>query len=100
MASAAAMTAEVATIPLDTAKVRLQIQTVKPGETPRYSGIFGTMGKVAAEEGPLALWGGLAPGLFRGGPRGHSGGDEGCRCRVCLHVWTRRRSAIRVGFAS
>jgi solute carrier family 25 uncoupling protein 8/9 len=65
MASAAAMTAEVATIPLDTAKVRLQIQTVKPGETPRYSGIFGTMGKVAAEEGPLALWGGLAPGLQR-----------------------------------
>ena len=65
MASAAAMTGEIATIPLDTAKVRLQIQTTAPGETPRYSGIFGTMGKVAAEEGPFALWGGLAPGLQR-----------------------------------
>ena len=65
MASAAAMWAEVATIPLDTAKVRLQIQTVKPGEEPRYKGFIGTMTKVAAEEGPLALWSGLTPGLQR-----------------------------------
>jgi solute carrier family 25 (mitochondrial uncoupling protein), member 8/9 len=65
MASTAAMTAEVATIPIDTAKVRLQIQTTKAGEAPRYSGIFGTVAKVAAEEGPLALWSGLVPGLQR-----------------------------------
>lgn len=63
MASTAGMTAEVATIPIDTAKVRLQIQTVKPGETPRYSGFLGTMKKVASEEGPLALFNGLTPGL-------------------------------------
>ena len=63
MASSAGMTAEAFTIPIDTAKVRLQIQTIKPGETPRYSGFIGTMRKVAAEEGPLALFGGLTPGL-------------------------------------
>jgi solute carrier family 25 uncoupling protein 8/9 len=65
MASSAGMTAEVLTIPIDTAKVRLQLQTVKPGETPRYKGFLGTMGKVAAEEGPFALFGGLTPGLQR-----------------------------------
>lgn len=65
MASAAGMTGEALTIPIDTAKVRLQLQTVKPGETPRYNGFFGTMTKVAAEEGPLALFGGLTPGLQR-----------------------------------
>jgi len=65
MASTAGMTAEAATIPIDTAKVRLQIQTVKAGEVPRYSGFIGTMVKVAAEEGPLALWNGLVPGLQR-----------------------------------
>ena len=63
MASSAGMTAEAFTIPIDTAKVRLQIQTIKPGETPRYSGFIGTMRKVATEEGPLALFGGLTPGL-------------------------------------
>ena len=65
MASAAAMSAEVMTIPLDTAKVRLQIQEVKPGQEPKYKGIFQTMGKVTAEEGPFALWSGLVPGLQR-----------------------------------
>lgn len=65
MASAAAMAAEVLTIPLDTAKVRLQIQTVAAGEEPKYKGIFQTMGRVTADEGPLALWSGLVPGLQR-----------------------------------
>jgi len=65
MASAAAMAAEVMTIPLDTAKVRLQIQTVAAGQEPKYKGIFQTMGKVTAEEGPFALWSGLMPGLQR-----------------------------------
>lgn len=36
MASSAAMIAEVATLPLDTAKVRLQIQKVEPGQKPKY----------------------------------------------------------------
>ena len=65
MASAASMWGEVCTIPLDTAKVRLQIQKTPPGETPRYSGLFGTVGKVAAEEGVTALFSGLTPGLQR-----------------------------------
>lgn len=65
MASAAAMTGEVLTIPLDTAKVRLQIQTVAAGEQPKYKGIFQTMSKVTADEGAFALWSGLVPGLQR-----------------------------------
>jgi len=51
-ASAAGMFAEFATIPVDTSKVRLQIQKVAPGEIPRYNGIFGTMKTIAAQEGP------------------------------------------------
>lgn len=65
MASAAGMTGEICTIPLDTAKVRLQIQKTAPGEKPMYSGMFGTMKTIAANEGPLALFSGLAPGLQR-----------------------------------
>ena len=44
-ASAAAMIAEVATIPLDTAKVRLQIQAkaASSTEAPKYKGFIGTM---------------------------------------------------------
>ncbi len=38
---------------------------MKAGETPRYNGFFGTITKVAAEEGPLALFNGLTPGLQR-----------------------------------
>lgn len=59
--------AEIATIPLDTAKVRLQIQgsQINVGETPKYKGLIDTCVKVAAEEGPLALWKGLVAGLQR-----------------------------------
>ena len=63
MASFSGSVAEACTIPIDTAKVRLQLQTTKAGEVPRYSGFLGTMSKVAAEEGPLALFNGLIPGL-------------------------------------
>ena len=63
MASFSGSVAEALTIPIDTAKVRLQLQTTVAGEKPRYSGFIGTMGKVAAEEGPLALFNGLTPGL-------------------------------------
>lgn len=65
MASAAGMIGEAATIPLDTAKVRLQIQKVEPGQAPKYSGLFGTMKLMAAEEGPRSLYSGLSPGLQR-----------------------------------
>eukprot|EP00195_Chlamydomonas_chlamydogama_P013027 CAMPEP_0202900304 /NCGR_PEP_ID=MMETSP1392-20130828/10982_1 /ASSEMBLY_ACC=CAM_ASM_000868 /TAXON_ID=225041 /ORGANISM="Chlamydomonas chlamydogama, Strain SAG 11-48b" /LENGTH=277 /DNA_ID=CAMNT_0049586673 /DNA_START=151 /DNA_END=984 /DNA_ORIENTATION=+ len=57
----AACTAEALTLPLDTAKVRLQLQ--KEGN--KYRGLLGTMKTIAAEEGPKALWKGLEPGLHR-----------------------------------
>lgn len=63
MASAAGMCGEICTIPIDTAKVRLQVQTVEPGVVPRYNGMLGTMKTVISEEGPRALWSGLSPGL-------------------------------------
>ena len=65
MASAAGMIGETATIPIDTAKVRLQIQKVEPGVTPKYNGMLGTMKVIAAEEGPRNLFSGLSPGLQR-----------------------------------
>mmetsp|Transcript_36309 Transcript_36309/g.91242 ORF Transcript_36309/g.91242 Transcript_36309/m.91242 type:complete len:300 (+) Transcript_36309:136-1035(+) len=61
----AACTAEILTIPIDTAKVRLQLQTTAHGEVPKYKGMFGTIGTVAKEEGAAALWKGIAPGLHR-----------------------------------
>jgi solute carrier family 25 uncoupling protein 8/9 len=63
MASSAAMIAETATIPMDTAKVRMQLQKVEPGKAPRYNGLMGTTKTIVAEEGALALWNGLTPGL-------------------------------------
>ena len=64
-AAFAACFAELCTIPADTAKVRLQIQKIVPGELPRYRGVLGTVRTVAAEEGPRALWNGIVPGLQR-----------------------------------
>ena len=57
------MVAEVVTIPIDTAKVRLQIQTTPAGQKPHYNGLIGTVKTIAAEEGTMALYGGLVPGL-------------------------------------
>ncbi|MEW5297093.1 MAG: hypothetical protein WDW36_000323 [Sanguina aurantia] len=57
----AACTAEVLTLPMDTAKVRLQVQA---GST-KYKGLVGTIMTVAREEGPSALWKGIEPGLHR-----------------------------------
>ena len=65
MGATAACVGEIATIPLDTAKVRLQIQQVKPGETPKYTSFMQTMKTISAEEGPVALFRGLTPGLQR-----------------------------------
>jgi solute carrier family 25 uncoupling protein 8/9 len=64
-ASASGMVAETLTIPADTAKVRLQIQKVEPGQKARYSGLFGTIKTIAAEEGVIKLWDGIVPGLQR-----------------------------------
>ena len=55
--------AEACTIPIDTAKVRLQLQSAAAaGAKPKYSGMFGTMMTVAKEEGVGALWKGITPG--------------------------------------
>lgn len=65
----AACFAEICTIPLDTAKVRLQLQkkafSTDAGARPKYSGMLGTVGTIAREEGLTALWKGIVPGLHR-----------------------------------
>ena len=85
----AACSAEFLTLPLDTAKVRLQIQPTTSRATaaataaastssttatttraaapfrPKYSGLIGTIRTVAAEEGAASLWKGLVPSMHR-----------------------------------
>ncbi|CAI0462192.1 unnamed protein product [Linum tenue] len=67
----AACFAEFCTIPLDTAKVRLQLQrqTAPAGDggtsVPKYTGLLGTMVTIAQEEGLSALWKGVTAGLHR-----------------------------------
>ncbi|KIZ02275.1 uncoupling protein 3 [Monoraphidium neglectum] len=58
----AACTAEIMTLPLDTAKVRLQLQG---NGASKYKGLLGTCATIAREEGAGALWKGLEPGLHR-----------------------------------
>lgn len=57
----AACTAEALTLPLDTAKVRLQLQQ----GSNKYKGMLGTVVTIAREEGATSLWKGLEPGLHR-----------------------------------
>jgi solute carrier family 25 uncoupling protein 8/9 len=54
---------QIISLPLDTAKVRLQIQS--KSAAPKYKGLVGTCLTVAKEEGAGALWKGLGPGLQR-----------------------------------
>lgn len=63
----AACTAEVLSLPLDTAKVRLMLQqkSASGDGALKYRGLVGTMGTILKEEGPSALWKGLVPGLHR-----------------------------------
>lgn len=60
---------QICTIPLDTAKVRLQLQKTSLGgdaaALPKYRGLLGTVGTIAREEGLAALWKGVIPGLHR-----------------------------------
>jgi hypothetical protein len=60
---------QICTIPLDTAKVRLQLQKkASAGDgvaLPKYRGLLGTVGTIAREEGLSALWKGIVPGLHR-----------------------------------
>jgi solute carrier family 25 (mitochondrial uncoupling protein), member 8/9 len=65
-AATAACIAEIATIPIDTVKVRLQIQNkMSHGEVPKYKGFLGTMKTISGEEGMFALYNGLTAGLQR-----------------------------------
>jgi len=65
-AATAACMAEIATIPIDTVKVRLQIQNkMTDGTLPKYNGFIGTMKTVSSEEGVAALYNGLTAGLQR-----------------------------------
>ncbi|XP_031132595.1 mitochondrial brown fat uncoupling protein 1 [Sander lucioperca] len=65
-AGAAACVADLFTFPLDTAKVRLQIQGEMKGvEGIRYRGVFGTISTMIRTEGPRSLYNGLVAGLQR-----------------------------------
>uniref|UniRef100_N1QWJ4 Mitochondrial uncoupling protein 3 n=1 Tax=Aegilops tauschii TaxID=37682 RepID=N1QWJ4_AEGTA len=57
--------AEVCTIPLDTAKVRLQLQKKTAAGPAGTVGMLGTMMSIAREEGVTALWKGIIPGFHR-----------------------------------
>lgn len=57
----AAMTAEVLTFPMDTAKTRLQLQ----GPELRYRGALHTLHTLVQQEGVLSLYRGLSPALLR-----------------------------------
>lgn len=60
---------QVCTIPLDTAKVRLQLQKkaalATGGGGGTTGGMLGTIMCIAREEGVAALWNGIIPGLHR-----------------------------------
>ncbi|KAH0625281.1 hypothetical protein JD844_033738 [Phrynosoma platyrhinos] len=68
-AGTAACIADLITFPLDTAKVRLQIQGEKKQavatRAAQYKGVFGTMATMVRNEGPKSLYNGLVAGLQR-----------------------------------
>ena len=57
--------AELTTLPVDVAKVRLQMQAPLADGSYRYTGFLQTMYKVGKDEGVSALWRGLHPALVR-----------------------------------
>ncbi|XP_061575630.1 dicarboxylate carrier SLC25A8-like isoform X1 [Cololabis saira] len=68
-AGTAGCVADLVTFPLDTAKVRLQIQgesrPLVKGQRAKYSGVFGTIVTIVKAEGPKGLYNGLVAGLQR-----------------------------------
>ncbi|XP_067389398.1 putative mitochondrial transporter UCP3 [Emydura macquarii macquarii] len=68
-AGTAACIADLCTFPLDTAKVRLQIQgestPTESMKTVQYKGVFGTITTMVKTEGPKSLYNGLVAGLQR-----------------------------------
>uniref|UniRef100_A0A6M2DNU4 Putative mitochondrial oxaloacetate carrier protein n=1 Tax=Xenopsylla cheopis TaxID=163159 RepID=A0A6M2DNU4_XENCH len=65
----AASIAEIATYPLDLTKTRLQIQGEAASKLTlnnvKYRGMLSTASGIIREEGPTALWRGVAPALYR-----------------------------------
>lgn len=63
------MMLQLCTVPLDTAKVRLQLQRKIPtgdgDNLPKYRGSLGTLSTIAREEGISGLWKGVIAGLHR-----------------------------------
>ncbi|TWW76994.1 Mitochondrial uncoupling protein 2 [Takifugu flavidus] len=68
-AGTAGCVADLVTFPLDTAKVRLQIQgeakSSLHSQTVRYRGVLGTIVTMVRTEGPRSLYSGLVAGLHR-----------------------------------
>uniref|UniRef100_A0A1Q3FT35 Putative mitochondrial uncoupling protein 2 n=1 Tax=Culex tarsalis TaxID=7177 RepID=A0A1Q3FT35_CULTA len=64
-AGTAGCIADLVTFPLDTAKVRLQIQGEQEKAVRRYRGLAGTIATITRQEGFRALYGGLSAGLQR-----------------------------------
>ncbi|XP_070684763.1 dicarboxylate carrier UCP2-like [Pempheris klunzingeri] len=68
-AGTAGCVADLVTFPLDTAKVRLQIQgesqSLLDGQRMKYRGVFGTIFTMVKTEGPKSLYSGLVAGLQR-----------------------------------
>ncbi|XP_058484385.1 dicarboxylate carrier SLC25A8-like isoform X2 [Solea solea] len=68
-AGTAACIADLITFPLDTAKVRLQIQgeahKIEGASATKYRGVFGTIMTMVRTEGPRSLYSGLVAGLQR-----------------------------------
>lgn len=64
-ASVGAVVAETITLPIDIAKVRLQMQAPLFDGSFRYTGFLQAIFRVANDEGPTALWRGITPALLR-----------------------------------
>uniref|UniRef100_A0A3Q3ABQ4 Dicarboxylate carrier UCP2 n=1 Tax=Kryptolebias marmoratus TaxID=37003 RepID=A0A3Q3ABQ4_KRYMA len=68
-AGTAGCVADVTTFPLDTAKVRLQVQgeskSLSEVQNAKYRGVFGTIVTIGKTEGPRNLYNGLLAGLQR-----------------------------------
>jgi len=64
-AGTAACIADLFTFPLDTTKVRLQVQGEGGGGVQHGRGVGGTLLHIVRSEGPRALYSGLVPGLQR-----------------------------------
>ncbi len=65
MGATAACIAELITLPIDTAKVRMQIQerSLDPNHVLKYNGFVGTTRTMIMEEGFTSLYQGLAAGV-------------------------------------